>query len=443
MELLDFITEWFLAPSTRKENVLWLQGVAGSGKSTISTTIAQRFLTLRRRGAFLHFNRNDEVNSSPAAVIRTISHQLARFHPLIRNAICETLKAHPGLETAPLSIQFEELVRIPLYSIASLESEGPIVIVLDALDECGDARSRADVLEVLREGLAKLPPVFRILITSRKEWDIIQFLSMPNVVVQPLELSDLAVRGDIERYLHHGFDKITRRHHDLPPKWPAEGDLRRLGNLADGLFIWASTAVNFVANGDYPEDHLKALLESPTTSLRGLDDLYGLVLRCAVDWTSDKNATFYRSVLGAILVSRVPITDTILDELLAPLPHKAKSFLNRLLPLLRWVPGEPIRVLHTSFTDYLSNLKHYRDIPWFVDVAAHHQALSIGCFDLMVRELHFNICKIPTSFYTHSEIEGLAERVEQNISPTLMYATRYWVDHLEAAFRGLDGDKGD
>ena len=77
-------------------NILWLVGVAGAGKSTIATTIASRFLALRRRGAFLHFDRNDPVNSSPDAVIRTLSYQLARFHPRIQEAVSKELEETPG-----------------------------------------------------------------------------------------------------------------------------------------------------------------------------------------------------------------------------------------------------------------------------------------------------------------------------------------------------------
>ena len=246
VELLDILTNWLMAPSEGQKNILWLNGVAGSGKSTISTTIAQRFLALRRRGAFLHFDRNDQVNSNPAAFIRTLSHQLARFNPLIREAICKQLEAKPGLETAPISTQFEELVRKPLNSIALLSSEGPIIIVIDSLDECGDAATRADLLKVLRDGLAKLPLVFRVLVTSRDERDIHHLLSTPNVVAKPLPLSDPTVNHDIALYLRHSLQEIRTEDHDLPLGWPVKEDLGRLGSLAGGLFIWASTAIKFI-----------------------------------------------------------------------------------------------------------------------------------------------------------------------------------------------------
>lgn len=442
VELLDFITDWLMAPSAGQENVLWLNGVAGSGKSTISTTIAQRFLALRRRGAFLHFNRNDQVNSSPAAFIRTLSHQLARFNPLIREAICKQLEAKPGLETAPISTQFEELVRKPLTDIAPLSSEGPIIIVIDSLDECGDAATRADLLKVLRGGLAKLPSVFRFLVTSRDERDIHHLLSTPNVVAKPLRLSDLAVNHDIALYLRHRLHELTEEDHDLPSGWPGEEKLERLSKLAGGLFIWASTAVKFIIAGNYRDSQLRLLLDPTKRELRGLDDLYGLVLTSAVDWRVKEDADFYRSVLGAIVVARIPISDLLLDKLLYPLPHKVQSFLNRLRSLFEWEIGQFIRIMHTSFSDYLCDIDQCGDCPWFIDIAMHHHICAMGCFDLMGRELRFNILEIPTSFHLNSEIEGLAARVEGNILPELVYATHYWAYHVEATTLGLKRKEG-
>ena len=45
---------------------------------------------------------------------------------------------------------------------------------MDALDECGDATSRVDLLKLLSSGeFSKLPQNIRILITSRPEKDIV------------------------------------------------------------------------------------------------------------------------------------------------------------------------------------------------------------------------------------------------------------------------------
>lgn len=52
VNLLKFIEDWADDLSC-EQSVLWLHGLAGVGKSTLSTTIANRFRTARRLGAFL------------------------------------------------------------------------------------------------------------------------------------------------------------------------------------------------------------------------------------------------------------------------------------------------------------------------------------------------------------------------------------------------------
>ncbi|EJD04719.1 uncharacterized protein FOMMEDRAFT_68526, partial [Fomitiporia mediterranea MF3/22] len=54
-EIMRQVVEWVLSDSDK--NVFWLHGVAGSGKSTVSTTIAEYFRGISRLGAHLFFER--------------------------------------------------------------------------------------------------------------------------------------------------------------------------------------------------------------------------------------------------------------------------------------------------------------------------------------------------------------------------------------------------
>jgi hypothetical protein len=58
-----------------------------------------------------------------------------------------------------------------------MHTHGPVIIILDALDECGDPVSRKSLLSLLAQELTKLPPFFRFLITNRREADIDAALS--------------------------------------------------------------------------------------------------------------------------------------------------------------------------------------------------------------------------------------------------------------------------
>jgi hypothetical protein len=229
--------------------------------------LAEQFRNIRRLRAFIHFDRNDAANSSPELVIGTLCYQLARFQPDIGAAVSQRIRDNPKLPTFPISSQFNQLLLEPLLSIPSLESGGPMIIILDPLDECGDAESSRTLLQVLSSGFAKLPPVFRILVTSRKEFDITSALSsQPNIDPRPLAA---AGNDDIEHFFHHSLADTTIRF-DLAPGWLDVNVIPQLTRLSEGLWIWASTAVKFIESDSYPPRQLKHLLPtfSHTTARR-------------------------------------------------------------------------------------------------------------------------------------------------------------------------------
>src|ERR1700733_5578146 len=82
LDILSFIEDWVKRPS-REHSVLWIHGLAGSGKSAISTTISNRFRELGWLGAFVFFDRDVVARSDPATVIRTLAYQLGNFHTTV------------------------------------------------------------------------------------------------------------------------------------------------------------------------------------------------------------------------------------------------------------------------------------------------------------------------------------------------------------------------
>lgn len=53
------ITDWIQSADADAPRVLWLSGMAGTGKSTIAYTIAREYQEQSRLGAFFAFNRSD------------------------------------------------------------------------------------------------------------------------------------------------------------------------------------------------------------------------------------------------------------------------------------------------------------------------------------------------------------------------------------------------
>ena len=64
---------------------------------------------------------------------------------------------------------------------------------------------------------------------------------------------------------------------------------------------------------------------------------------------------------------------------------------------------------------------------------AHHQ-LAHSCLSLLldpVSSLKFNICNLETSYLANKDVADLKSRVDKHISSALLYACRFWDDHLE------------
>ncbi|KAK6987938.1 hypothetical protein R3P38DRAFT_2805194 [Favolaschia claudopus] len=132
--IIQDIAQQLMAPSATSQ-IVWLNGVAGSGKSNIATSISEYFRKLKRLGAVFSFARNDVADSDPTVVLHSIVFGLAMANSHIKEAVCTALKSDINLVKAPLDQQFEELLRHPLDSVKQ-HLIGPIVIVMDALDEC-------------------------------------------------------------------------------------------------------------------------------------------------------------------------------------------------------------------------------------------------------------------------------------------------------------------
>ena len=434
---VDILQELFasLMRPGADNNIIWLRGQAGSGKSTILNTLADYFDQLHRLGAFLFWDRKNAHNSEPHRVVHTLAHQLARFDPIFARELATRIDRWPRVTESSLDSQFRYLLQEPLAVLAATHYFGAIVIVLDGLDECGTPESRRQLLKTISTGFAKLPKAFRLLIASRDEPDIYAALSRLNPQVRDVPMGDESTSLDIgllfRGRLASGADAFVKCH--LPPEWPGAEVIRKLVTLSGGLFIWAFTTIRFIESGP-PSERLEKVLGASArgTSHARLDDLYRVALTYPFHSYDESELGGVHSILGAILVAREQLTDEQLSRLLGLAIDTVQSVLSRLQPLLQGGRGQPVRILHSSFIDFLCDLERCQDPKWHIVPSACHLNLATHCLQTLQQDLKFNICGIESSYYLNKEIEGIQERVNQSVTPALMYASQYWADHLES-----------
>jgi hypothetical protein len=96
----------------------------------------------------------------------------------------------------------------------------------------------------------------------------------------------------------------------LDSSWPGAQIETDLEWRANGLFIWASTACNFIEQNRAPKKPLHLLLSERPSQRVGLplDTLYLMALEHAHDWEDDDFVTGFQLILGAIMVAKTPLS---------------------------------------------------------------------------------------------------------------------------------------
>ncbi len=432
MAFLDFIVNWVHNPDSDRTLVLF--GQAGTGKSSIAHEIARRFDKMHRLTSSFIFLRKEQSEGEAYHLFTTFARDLSDRYPSFKAELGRVIKGNSSLRlrTRDYATLFKSLILEPL---KDLHIVGPILVVIDALDESGDATGRMGLHTFLAKNLVRLPSNFRVLITSRPEDGIESALvGAPSVTIRHMNDSELAAKTH--------DDILTFLRERLPSdEFGNYGDV--LAIKAEGLFQWAAVASRFILDppGRFGYSRKKCInhLLKPSTNRDGqdpLDELYKDVLEGY--FTDQEARVLFRSVVGQLVTSIEPLTIRSLTTLrrhasddddgdavvrllrhLGSLLSNVNSFDEKL----------PIIPLHTSFRDFLTNKEKSGD--FFVSLRDAHRQLAYSCLGLLLKDLKFNICHLESSYLANKDVKDLRSRVDIHISPALLYACRFWVDHLE------------
>jgi hypothetical protein len=298
----------------------------------------------------------------------------------------------------------------------------PIIIVFDALDECGTAATRGPLLQLLADDFSHLPCNIRIIVTSRADIDICDALEYQHhILAHELDLTSATNSNDILLYCRHRMAQLRakKRHLRLAIDWPGEEVLQKLAKRASGLFVWASTAFEFI-DGHDPRKRLDIILDvqSGPGAEAALDALYNTALKAVDFWDDEDFVQDFRDIVGVILIAGQPLPSSAIDSLLH-LPNNRLSM--NTVSLLRCVLQQDptIRFLHPSFADFLTNRERCgRDI-WFFDKSTYHRRLVLRCFDRMDTMLKRNVCNISLR----------VDQVEAYLPEDVSYACIFWIHH--------------
>ncbi|KDR79540.1 hypothetical protein GALMADRAFT_25224, partial [Galerina marginata CBS 339.88] len=255
--VLNKIMDWIrgLDPEAREALIMWLYGPAGSGKSAIARSIAERCYEEGILVASYFFSRSDPTRNHGRSLIATIAYQASIRFPDIRDHIIQTVGLYPFIFTRSLDAQLLALIIEPLQERIGAgffnTVTAPRIVIIDGLDECNDRESQVKILAAISRALQRhhLPLIF--LVASRSEHDIMRTFDVGYLkgITTRIALNyDYLPSDDIRLFLQDKFTEIKDTHPfkgHVPPNWPSPEVLESLVDKSSGQFVYAATVVKF------------------------------------------------------------------------------------------------------------------------------------------------------------------------------------------------------
>jgi len=433
-----------------------LTGNAGSGKSTIAYTVAHHFdvgdktlvdMVPNILQATYFCSRQFDDTRRQKYIIPTLVYQLARRSKSYARALFD-LDQLDSVDV--LSKQMQDLFVGPWEKSARDRpcDLPPYLIVIDALDEIED-RGGLAFLEALLSNIEKGHlHGLKFFVTSRENREIAALSERfsSDALCRLHEVAAEDVSADIVKYLHAELPALLD-----------EPQLVELAHQAGGLFIYASTAVKYVTPqfgltkeeqlnlmggllGDSSGSKSCDLSEEPLQ----VDILYCQILSEAFGKLKSELRLARLRILYTLLCTEERVSTSVAAGLLsdsADMVERANQVVSDLHAVL-YIRDGKVFWYHASFPDFIFNQARSKfivsiagsstvTIDMSCNPASHHALLTHSCFHIMMSNLCFNICDLPSSFLFDSELPNL--QAKEKIGDVLKYACQYWAQHMVQA----------
>jgi hypothetical protein len=379
----DDIMKW-LDDVDDPELVLWMYGSAGVGKSAIAQAIATLCYESEPRrlaGAFFlsrtapaESGRGDEKR-----LVATLAYQMAMNIPNLELYIANAIAMNRVVFDLDLETQIRELILNPLAILSDNMSVPipPMILILDALDECSPTSSQARIIKAFMAIIGKIPHNFpcKLLIASRPETNIQSIFVAPEIspVVRSVSLNmNYHADKDIQRFLVDGFNRFKETHPSrsiFPAVWPTDDDINELVRRSSGQFIYASTVQKYIQ-----EDHanpilrLKSILDLVKDPINQpfaeLDTVYSHIFR----HLKELETVLYIMCIRRCCMASPNLTITFCESLLdVPKGGGAVALqgLSSVIQVIRF--SDIFFTRHASLTDFLEDKRRSGDFYVFTD----------------------------------------------------------------------------
>ncbi|KAF5002118.1 hypothetical protein FGRMN_601 [Fusarium graminum] len=443
-QLLEDIMHW--VQNKDAQPIFWLNGMAGTGKSTVSRTFAEHLKNDNSLGATFFFKRAQGDRGNAKKLFTTIASQLATSTPSIAPSILEAINADINIGEKGLKQQFENLILKPLSSIASsAQTPVSLVLVIDALDECelehAQAKRMLEFLETARDHL-------KIFITSRPELPIrLGFFNISGKYEHIIlhNIAEPIIRHDLSVFFEHQLGEIRSDYNAtvsesgrLLSDWPGINIQRDLVERASPLFIYAATVCRFIGDsrcGD-PKQQMETILDyQRTTHTSQLKATYLPVLTNLVKGLYGNRREIvlkrFKLIVGTIISLASPLSIKSLANLLSIFVDIVEDLLRKLHSVLH-IPeaaNRSVKLLHLSFRDLLLDYYEIGQEGFHVNELWICGNIFHQCLKVMEQFLRVDICDLRGKKMESSTISK--NSIDAYIPQEIQYACLHWLSHFE------------
>jgi hypothetical protein len=440
--ILEDILNWYMGRDSTPP-IYWLKGDSGSGKSAIMYTSCQAFANKSLLGASFFFSRDQESRSKIDFVFTTLAHRLSFTFPQLRSHIAQALQDTTLLASLSLRRHLRELILIPIRREArSLTS--PIVIIIDALDECEGALIEnpiAQFIDILASELEALDDILplKFLVTSRPHDHLLRAFARNQVkqrtnVLYLRDVEPSIQENDLRLFIETRLRDLAAQYQvsDGIENWPSHNDVSDVLGFSGGLFISAATLLRMMEfkGEDANWDPRRVLSRIRRSNSFGIDEVYREVLRTAARrHKTEKEKDDLRFLLAFIVLSFDRLAARDIDALLG---IQSQKFIPALRSVIYAPGGGLLRAEHASFHDFMIDSNRCTSTPVsHVDQTTYHLKLAKVCLKKL-GTLKYDLLDLD-SLGGRSPTEIMNEDVTtdiESIPKDLRYAVKYWSTHV-------------
>ena len=437
-QILAELEEW--AVNDAAPRVFWLNGMAGTGKTSIAHSFSARLDKNQILGASFFCSRSASREVRDASlIITTIASTLSHLSPVLRSAMSKVVEKKPNVGSMhKVSVQFRLLLVDPIKSVLG-SSIRTYVVVVDALDECTNLGTVEKFIQAIVDFAPHMPLKFFI---SCRDTAQIQSAFHHNTTYTPMIVSlhtieRTVVQEDIKLYLRTSLSAIVTNSR-LPIPWPPLNEFNILLKRSDGLFIYAATALRYIGvpNVDFRERLTRITTRlSPARMQTGIiDSLYNDIMRQAFHSQLEPDEVSRRhKILSAVVFLVVPLSMNAITSLLSMDSWEAQFALAPFFSVMHVPPASdtsPVTIFHASFPDFIVDPSRCKE-PFRLDRSEGHQMLTVQCLRCLNQFLKRRIWNLGTNMTVSSNA----------IPEAVRYSCLHWASHLGKALAAVQDAK--